>query len=176
METLADRLALTAAALDGEWWRLWTCHVVHYSASHAALNAAAALPVAVFVRSWRCFAIWLLCAAPLVAIGVLLLEPAVHYRGASALVLGAWFLAGLSSLRTPLRRYAFVLLGLACVKLTAEALGMIPWSVGVESSYDAHALGALAGIAGGLAGHVVFRAKGKLGSEMPIGETEKGMT
>lgn len=150
METWAESLALTGAALHGEWWRLWSGHLAHYSLGHALLNAAAAVPPLVITRQrWKLFW-WAVAAAPLISIALLFTEPALHYRGASALVLGGWFVAGLASLRTSMRGFAIALLALASLKVVGEIFGLIPWSVGVPSSLAAHLFGAIAGVAGGI--------------------------
>lgn len=151
METWAEILALTGAAMHGEWWRLWTGHLIHYSSGHALLNAVAAIPALILTRQrWKLFW-WAAAAAPLISLALLFVEPDLHYRGASALVLGAWFVAGMASLRTPLRQFAIALLLLAAVKLLAELFGLVPWSVGVQSSLAAHLFGAIAGVLGGIA-------------------------
>jgi hypothetical protein len=41
---VVESLSLTAAALHGQPWRLWTGHAVHYDFRHVLLDAVAALP------------------------------------------------------------------------------------------------------------------------------------
>jgi len=77
------------AILAGEVWRLWTCHLVHYSAQHALIDfatAAAAAVVALPSLGWRRLCLILALAAPLIAAGLLLLAPECqYYRGASGI-------------------------------------------------------------------------------------------
>jgi rhomboid family GlyGly-CTERM serine protease len=140
------------AILAGEIWRLWTCHLVHYSTQHALIDlatAAAACSVALPVLGWRRLCLAVALTAPLIAGGLLLLAPdLIYYRGASGMaamlvVLAActlWRQAGVRA------RTALALLGVAlAVKIGAEALGYTTgWSdlpADVHVAWQAHLLG-----------------------------------
>jgi membrane associated rhomboid family serine protease len=94
----ADTWALDRDALAaGEWWRLWTAHVVHYSAQHALLDA---LVVAIFGRiAERGFGrvlvgATLFIAAAAVSLLCIAATGMREYRGASALAALLGVLAG----------------------------------------------------------------------------------
>lgn len=146
------------AILAGEIWRLWTGHLIHYSARHALFDYATALAagaVVLPVLGWRRLCLDLALAAPLIGIGLLLTAPqCLHYRGASGiavllLVLAAralWPRAGV------LARGALTALGCALLgKIAAEACGhAAPWSGlpdDVRVAWQAHLLGAMAALA-----------------------------
>ncbi len=146
-----DRPALAA----GELWRLWTGHLVHFSAGHAALDAGAFLAAGLVAERHlgtpamlRALA---LCA-PLVALGLVVLAPDLGaYRGLSAL---AWFAAVLSGLalahdRPTLRPWLGLAALLALLELALEAGGGAGSSLpeGVRVEWRAHGLGALAALA-----------------------------
>jgi len=85
-----DALALDRAGLqDGELWRLWTGHLVHWTQAHFVMDVGVACLLALVVRirlSW-------LLAAPCIGAGVLLLDGALaSYAGLSGL-LHAWAMA-----------------------------------------------------------------------------------
>lgn len=146
------------AILAGEIWRLWTCHLAHYSAQHALIDlasAGAAAAVALPALGWRRLCLVLALAAPLISAGLLLLAPDCHYyRGASGIavllvVLAAGTLWPRAGART---RVALTLLGVAlAAKIAAEALGHAGgWSGlpdDVAVAWQAHLLGAIAGAA-----------------------------
>jgi hypothetical protein len=110
-----NELALSIGAPWWEVWRLWTAHLVHYGAAHAALNAVAALPPLVLLRGKRLG--WLIAAAPLISLGILAFERPDEYRGVSALVVALWLYAGL----TEPTRVARVMLVLIVMKLIIES-------------------------------------------------------
>lgn len=145
------------AILAGEFWRLWSCHLVHYSAQHALVDYATALAAALVAGAqlgWRRLLWTLLAAAPLIAAGLLLFAPdCLSYRGASAMAVmlvalaacALWPRAGAGA------RLALGLLGLAlAAKIAAEASGhAAAWSglpADVRVAWPAHLLGAVAGI------------------------------
>jgi rhomboid family GlyGly-CTERM serine protease len=141
------------AILAGELWRLWTCHLVHYSASHALADYASAVAAAAIagqLHGWRRLAGALLLAAPLIATGLLLLAPdCQYYRGASGLAVMLTVLAAVALWRRAgaRARLPLALLGLAlAAKIAAEAWGLTAnWSAlpaGVRVAWPAHLLGA----------------------------------
>lgn len=87
--------ALTADALRGEVWRLWTGHLAHYSLQHFLLNVVAALPPLLLLEArdrWRAL-LWAGVAAPAVSGVILMTSFGSEYRGMSGLVVGLWFSA-----------------------------------------------------------------------------------
>lgn len=146
------------AIMHGELWRLWTGHLVHWSAQHALLDLAACLVagwIAVQHHGARRIGCALLLGAPCISIGLLVCAPALHgYRGASGIAVlltvlalaGLWRQArGATGLRTLLAAMALAL----AAKIVAEACGAgLGWSdlpPDVAVAWQAHLLGALAG-------------------------------
>lgn len=109
-----DALALDRAALlEGELWRLWTGHLVHWSVEHFVWDAVtfAVLGWLLAKLSWRAFRGLLLVGAPVIAVAVLLGEPAMEvYGGLSGLDVALW--------------------AAACVVVTAKARDRMIRSVG----------------------------------------------
>ena len=90
-----------ARILDGEWWRLWTGHFVHFGASHLGWNLAVLLPAGAWAERLapartRVF----LALAPLViGIALLVLDPALaRYAGLSGVVSGVLALLAFTQL------------------------------------------------------------------------------
>ena len=144
------------AILAGEIWRLWTCHLVHYSTQHALVDLATALAagaVALPALGWRRLALIIVLTAPLISAGLLLAAPdLLYYCGASGIaVMLVVLAAGTLWPRAGTRaRAALVLLGAALtVKIGAEAFGYSTgWSdlpAGVRVAWQAHLLGTIAG-------------------------------
>ena len=150
------------AILAGQVWRLWTGHLVHYSAQHALIDLATAL-VAGLIATQSFGAPRVLCAlalgAPFISIGLLLTAPdCAHYRGASGLAVLLAVMAGAGLWQqargnhVAMVRAVLVLLAVAlAVKIAAEAHG---FSLGgsdlppdVTVAWQAHLLGAVAGMA-----------------------------
>jgi membrane associated rhomboid family serine protease len=145
METVVSVWALTSGAAQGEVWRLWTGHIAHYGWMHFALNALAAAPALAMVpaRDRRLLLIPAFVAAPLISCVILMSPFGFEYRGASALVVGLWFYAGI---RERSRR-GNIMLALASIKVILEMtsplrLGMIA----VAPLPVAHLAGGIAGI------------------------------
>ena len=144
------------AILAGEVWRLWSCHLVHYSTQQALIDlatTAAAGAVALPALGWRRLCTILAVAAPLLAAGLLLIAPdCLYYRGASGIAVMLVVLAAATLWpRAALRgRAALCLLGAALIaKIAAEASGFSSgWSdlpLGVIVAWPAHLLGAILG-------------------------------
>lgn len=147
-----DRDALAA----GELWRIWTAHVVHFSLAQAVADTAVLLACGALaeqaIGSRRMLGL-LLLAAPLVSLGLLVLAPSMtEYRGASALAtacavlaaallwhLGAWWRVGI--LAGAAAFAARTLLEALSIPLTPATL-----PPGVAVAWQAHLLGALAGV------------------------------
>jgi rhomboid family GlyGly-CTERM serine protease len=148
-----DRQALLA----GDIWRLWTCHLVHYTLQHALLDGAVVVVAGLIAAQrlgLRTVARALAFGAPCIALGLLLAAPELHsYRGASGIAVMLSVMAGLSLWRDADHRTRAVLMLMAVVlpaKVVAEAVG---WSWGwsdlppdVEVAWQAHLLGGVAGV------------------------------
>ena len=141
-------LALTHDVWRGQWWRLWTGHLVHYSAAHLLLNVTALAPPVVLTRSRRGIAIWSLIAAPLLSLLLLATSTFDEYRGASGLIVGIWLYASMT-LWPGHKRIAFAMAAAIALKLLLEATNTLPWSNAIEPSHAAHYLGAALGVCGG---------------------------
>jgi rhomboid family GlyGly-CTERM serine protease len=139
------------AILGGEWWRLWTGHLVHFGLQHALFDAVVVYAGASLLereigrpRLLR----QLLLAAPLVSLALLAVPDLIAYRGASALAATVALAAGIALWPTAGRwRLALLAGGLACAASTSmQALGA-GWSAaglpsGVVVAWQAHLFGA----------------------------------
>lgn len=154
--SLAPQLAYDRQGiLAGEIWRLWTGHLVHFSAQHLFVDVGM-LALAGWVvereRGARFVAGAVLLGMPAISIVLLLTAPHLHaYRGASGVVmLLALAAAHALWVSRPAARPALVLLGFAlAVKTLIDALGMLPGlsslPPGVRVAWQAHLAGALLG-------------------------------
>lgn len=146
------------AILAGEAWRLWTCHLVHYSCQHALIDlatAGAAGAVALPSLGWRRLCLLLAVAAPLIAAGLLLFAPdCLYYRGASGIaamlvVLAAGMLWPRARARAGTRAALALLAVALLVKIAAEAAGHAAgWSglpPDVRVVWQSHLIGAISG-------------------------------
>lgn len=150
-------LALQRGAVnEGELWRLWTAHLVHFGPRHALWDGLAWVAL-----SWGCarqvgVARWALAmglSAPLLSAAVLWLEPHLtEYRGASGWIVGmvAWLWGqGWRGRPAPSFRLLWALIGLAL-------LAKLGWDVhagvsaalppGVALAWSAHVVGAVLGL------------------------------
>ncbi len=119
-----DPLSLTTDALR-EPWRLWTCHLAHFSWDHALANALAlAVPLVLAPQRQRFRLLGVaLIAAPLLSL--LLLAGLEHgqYRGASGLACVLWAWVGLRLLSIKNSTPAgLLMLGGLLLKLAAETV------------------------------------------------------
>lgn len=143
-------LALEAGRVLAEPWRLWTAHLIHWDALHAAANlAACAVPLGwMDRRTRRRIGVDLLGLLPLLS---LLLLPALHaapYRGASGLACLLWAAAGITA---PYPREGLALLALLAAKLVLEkAAGPLVPGAEWRALPSAHLWGAGLGLAWGL--------------------------
>lgn len=144
-----DRQALSS----GEIWRLWTGHLVHFSAAHATTDLAALFAAAAIAEheiGARRTAFVLIVGAPLISLGLALLLPELAiYRGSSALSVllggigGAMIWHRASRLRPVLACIGTVVI----TKIILDAAGWLPElsSVpdGVRVAWQAHAMAAI---------------------------------
>ena len=140
------------ALQDGQWWRLWTGHAVHFSATHAGSDLVPlALLVAWAQARWGGAKLLLaLClSAAVVSLGLLWMVPDMQqYRGASVWVTFLGVALGLQlAWQRPEWRWA--LLGvalLATAKTLADVYGRSGLASnlppGVDVAWEAHLLGA----------------------------------
>lgn len=145
-----DRVAFA----DGQPWRLWTGHWVHFSASHLCWNLAALVIAGAWLERGRPGRLWrhALFAAPFIGLAVLAFEPGLGvYGGLSGLATGVVVLLALQQLGTPgaPRLLWTAVLALVAAKSThdlvaADALFARYDLPGVRTSSTAHAAGALA--------------------------------
>jgi rhomboid family GlyGly-CTERM serine protease len=156
----------------GEWWRLWTGHLVHFSAAHLGANLLGLGVVAVMSglrrdgaesaprpRAW----LWggMLIAPPLLSLALFALEPAMHtYGGLSGLVCGLLTFTALELIAAPAaagpmrgaRIWGAALLVVIAMKSVGDLLAQSFSFVAFDSTADvrvsawAHAAGALLGL------------------------------
>lgn len=141
------------AVSQGQLWRLWTGHLAHFGTLHAATGTVALLLIGSALRRRDCWR-WLLVlvlGAPLLSLAMLIAAPDLgDYRGASGLVVAslAWLLTGLAARGS---RGAAIAVVVLAVGIAAETLGFaLPASTlpeGVRTAWQAHAFGALLGLA-----------------------------
>lgn len=144
-----------SAILHGELWRLWSGHLVHFSASHAGADVLALLALGALAEPLvgsRRFAFVLAGASLLVSLGLLVLAPEMHeYRGASGLAVLTAVLAGVLAWdRYPGSRPVLVCAALALASKTlweacANMAAFTDLPAGVAVAWQAHLLGALLG-------------------------------
>ena len=167
-----DRLAIA----QGELWRLWSGHLVHFTAGQAAWDGLALLVPALWLlgRGARSLvAGMLLLMAPAVSLALFLLVPDMAvYRGASALAVGLWVFAlaeawrAYPALRPALWAAALVL----CAKLAAEPFGgfaVADLPAGVAVAWQAHWAGVAFGALSVLAFRLAERGSSWLTSSAP---------
>lgn len=152
----AGRAALLydrAAILQGEWWRLWTGHWMHFSISHLAWNAVVLVGAGAWLERLQpgCLLRFAAVAAPLLSVSFLVGAPDMQaYGGLSGLVTGVVVLLALMQLRgcSAGRGWWLGVLALVVFKLAIDATGSAPLfaSFGpraVRSSAFAHVMGAI---------------------------------
>jgi rhomboid family GlyGly-CTERM serine protease len=165
VSSLGNGLILERTALaNGELWRLWSGHWVHFSGSHLLWNLVVLLAAGAWlerVRPGRLLRHTLI-AAPLISLAILALEPGLQtYGGLSGLATGVVVLLGLhqfSQPDTPRWLWAGVL-GLVMLKTATDAVHTDPLVVAftsttIRSSSSAHAAGALVALLHHVASHL----------------------
>ena len=142
------------ALADGELWRLWTGHWVHFSASHLLWNLAVLVTAGTWLERVRPGALirHALVAPPLIGLAILAGEPGLQtYGGLSALATGTVVLLALQQWRTPgANRWFWAgVLALVALKCVGDLLHLGPGfarydEATVRTSTTAHAAGAIA--------------------------------
>lgn len=153
---LAPQLAYDRAGImAGEIWRLWTGHLVHFSAQQLLLDVCMLIAAGWLVeREWgsRITARIVLLGMPALSVGLFVSSPhLLEYRGVSGIVM-LLALAAATAIweRQPRARPGLLLLGLAlAVKTLLDALGLPTGLAGlpaeVRVAWQAHLAGALLG-------------------------------
>jgi rhomboid family GlyGly-CTERM serine protease len=155
-ESEAGMLAWERGGLqNGELWRLWTGHLVHFSFTQALADTLALVAMGLYAEPLvgsRRFALILAGAADLLSMGMLVLAPGLNeYRGASGLATLTAVLAGvLAWRRHPESRpvLACGALALAAKTLWEAGSHMAAFTdlpAGVAVAWQAHLLGAMLG-------------------------------
>jgi len=155
-ESETGMLAWERGALqNGELWRLWTGHLVHFSLSQALMDTLALVAMGLYAEPLvgsRRFALILAAAADLLSLGMLVLAPGLgEYRGASGLATLTAVLAGvLAWRRHPQSRPALCCGALALAAKTlweagAHVAAFTDLPPGVAVAWQAHLLGILLG-------------------------------
>jgi rhomboid family GlyGly-CTERM serine protease len=152
----AGMLAWERGALqNGELWRLWTGHLVHFSASQALINTIALVAMGLYAEPLvgsRRFALILAGAADLLSMAMLVLAPGLNeYRGASGLATLTAVLAGMLAWRrhpdsrTMLACGALALAAKMLWEMGARTAAFTDLPAGVAVAWQAHLLGVLLG-------------------------------
>lgn len=141
-----ELFSLTRAALEGELWRLWTGHLVHYDFGHLAFNVLAALPPFVLIGRKARIALLaqLIIIAPLLSLVLLFVGGFGELRGASGLIVAAWCSSGIILMRERRLIESLLLLAAIATKLVLDRYQLAPLSGGgFTVSTAAHAAGAM---------------------------------
>lgn len=144
------------AVLNGQWWRLPGCHLVHLDSMHLATNVAALFVIStIFADTLRSReqALALLFAAATVDLGLLASEPQVsYYAGLSGALHGLLAAGAVVWVRDRPRWGGLLWAGIIC-KLMIEYSGHTFWLTGSAFPVvtSAHRWGAAGGLVFGLA-------------------------
>lgn len=155
-----DRLAFDRyAILNGEWWRLWSCHLAHYSRVHMITDVGTLFFLSLVVGRFTKFLhllIALVVAMPVIASLVVLMVPGMeHFRGASAMVMMlwmvvSWYLIVESKGFNFQFVFGYILLAVLAGKIAVEYFGLMPPSPdmprGLMPPWQIHIFGALVGL------------------------------
>jgi rhomboid family GlyGly-CTERM serine protease len=140
--------------LAGQFWRLWTGHLVHFSVQHATFDIIAMFflckmaerEVGTYVLSWA-----LLVSAPMISIILCLTVPnLMFYRGLSGLTVFVGVAVGISLWRRAPRLHAVLTL-LGSMFIGKFLFDVAQFSVlssvpsGIRIVWQAHAIGGILG-------------------------------
>jgi rhomboid family GlyGly-CTERM serine protease len=146
--------------LDGQWWRLWSAHLAHYSFSHLFWNLVVFVPTGMWLekqhpRSTRLF---LLFTPAIVSAAIFWLEPALQiYAGISGIAVGTLTLLALFELLEPPRAQKWLwglILILIFAKIAAE-FGLPGTAIFVSFPKDFHNV-PLSHLGGAVCAAIVF--------------------
>jgi rhomboid family GlyGly-CTERM serine protease len=157
-ESLQQTFAFERETIEqGQFWRLWSAHLVHFSVQHALIDAAAFFIAGMIVEKkmgvhWVAWV--LVVIAPTISLGLRLWSPdLMHYRGMSGLATAMIVVAMISIARNnSASRGVILLLAIAfAFKLVGEAFGVSHGLTGLDAGvvveWHAHVLGAMTGVA-----------------------------
>lgn len=112
--------------LEGDWWRLWTAHWVHFGAAHLGWNLLVLVTAGAWVERLAPLRTRVFCfgAPPAISGSLLVFEPALaRFAGLSGLATGVLALLALVQLSSPRVRDRWIwagLLGLIGLKIVVE--------------------------------------------------------
>jgi len=155
-----DRLAFDRyAILNGEWWRLWSAHLIHFSRKHLFIDVGTlfflSLVVARFTKLLHLLVAFLVAMPVITGLIILLVPDLHHFRGASAMVamlwmVVSWYLIVESKGFNLGFVFGYLLLALLAGKIAVEYLGLMPPSPDMTRSlpppWQVHILGRLVGL------------------------------
>ena len=123
-----DRLAI----VQGELWRLWTGHLIHFSAHHLVMDLCALLLTGALTEQacrTKALVIALGAAMPILSVGLLLRAPLLMaYRGSSGLAMLCTAGCATQLWRAqPRLRLSITCLGLALAFKVAYDAHVLPW-------------------------------------------------
>lgn len=156
-EARLARLAYERGAiLGGEVWRLWTCHLVHFSLAQAVADSLVVLSMGALAEpaiGTRRLLLAFILGAPFISLGLLASAPdMLEYRGASGIaVMAAVPAAAVMWHESPAwKASVMVLVSAFAAKTLAEAAGGLSASAVLPEiarvAWQSHILGALAGV------------------------------
>ncbi|WP_165967884.1 rhombosortase [Sapientia aquatica] len=144
------------AILGGEFWRIWTGHLVHFSAQHAIIDISSMYLVSRTVESTtsrRYFLFFVFLSATFISLSLLIAFPElIIYRGSSGVLTAIGVYAGSVFWResSSMKIVVTLVSGLAILKTwiditnTQSVFSSLP--VGVNIAWQAHLIGALLGL------------------------------
>ena len=154
-----------AEILSGQAWRLWTGHLVHYSASHLTWDLAVFLAAGLWLEriAPRLARGFYLLAPPAISGALLWGEPALErYAGLSGLAAGLLVLLALVQLQPGTREprwFWLAVLALVAVKVGVETTTQTPLLARFDAGVRVVPLAHLAGIACAVAAFLVSRIR-----------------
>lgn len=141
-----------SAILDGEFWRLLTGHMVHLGWSHLLMNLMGGALIWALVGGSLITNAWLLllfCCGLFDSLGLLLLNPEVHwYVGFSGVLHGLFIAGSLAGVLVGRRDNLLLLIAVIAKLVWEQVAGPLPGSeaaAGGPVVVDAHLYGAIAG-------------------------------
>ena len=143
-----DRTAIAA----GQFWRLWTGHLVHFNASHLFWDLAVFLPAGIWLEQIvPALTRWFYLLAPLlISLLLLALQPTLEqYAGLSGIAAGVLVLLALVNLRrdAPAPRWFWpAVLSLVAIKVVLELVADRPLFIRLDSGVNTVPLAHVGGI------------------------------
>lgn len=141
------------AILDGEVWRLLSAHIAHLGWGHLAMNLAGLTLIWMLFGRFYTTRQWLgitLCCMLGISLGLLALQPGVHWYVGLSGVLHSLFVAGALASLAAGYRAELALLGLFIAKLAWEQMyGALPGSAELAGGavlVESHLYGAITGL------------------------------